>query len=50
MIQCRVEIMDEQNARSIAAWLQETDRRGSLAQYFTPPLTAAERQQTQLEW
>ncbi len=40
---------DEQDAWSIAAWLQETDRRGSLVQYFTPPLTAAERQQAQLE-
>ena len=40
---------DEHDAWSIAAWLQETDRRGSLDQYFTPPLTPSEQKQAALE-
>lgn len=34
---------DEQDAYSVARWLSEADRRGILARYFEPPLTARER-------
>jgi len=40
---------DEHDAWSIAAWLQEGDRRDILLRYFMPPLTPVERQQVQLE-
>jgi hypothetical protein len=40
---------DEQDAWSVAAWLQEADRRGTLDQYFQPPLTPSERKQAALE-
>ncbi len=40
---------DEHDAWSIAAWLQEVDRRGSLDRYFEPPLTGRERRQAELE-
>ena len=40
---------DEQDAWSVAAWLQAADRRGSLARYFEPPLTAGEQRQALLE-
>lgn len=40
---------DEHDAWSIAAWLQEADRRGILDNYFTPPLTLPERKQVELE-
>ncbi|MEZ5491912.1 MAG: hypothetical protein R3F50_16610 [Gammaproteobacteria bacterium] len=40
---------DEHDAWSIAAWLQEADRRGTLDQYLSPPLTLPERKQAELE-
>jgi len=40
---------DEHDAWSIAAWLQEADRRGTLDQCFAPPLTLSERKQAKLE-
>lgn len=40
---------DEHDAWSVAAWLRESDRRGSLARYFVPPLSADERQLGLLE-
>ncbi len=40
---------DEHDAWSVAAWLQEADRRGILDQYFSPPLTLSERKQAKLE-
>ena len=40
---------DEHDAWSVAAWLQEADRRGTLDQYFSPPLTLPERKQAKLE-
>lgn len=40
---------DEHDAWSIAAWLQEADRRGILDRYFMPPLTLPERKQAELE-
>jgi hypothetical protein len=40
---------DEQDAWSVAAWLREADRRDSLATYFSPPLTPAERRLAELE-
>ena len=40
---------DEHDAWSVAAWLQESDRRGILDQYLTPPLTLPERKQAELE-
>lgn len=40
---------DEHDAWSIAAWLQEADRRGILDRYFKPPLSLAERKQAELE-
>jgi len=40
---------DEHDAWSIAAWLQEADRRGTLDRYFQPPLTLPERKQAELE-
>ena len=40
---------DEHDAWSIAAWLQEADRRATFDQYFTPPLTLPERKQVELE-
>jgi hypothetical protein len=40
---------DEHDAWSIAAWLQEADRRGTLDRYFEPPLTLPERKQAELE-
>jgi hypothetical protein len=41
--------VDEHDAWSVARWLQETDRHGSLARYLEPPLTAAERRLAALE-
>jgi len=40
---------DEHDAWSIAACLQEADRRGTLDRYFEPPLTLPERKQAELE-
>lgn len=40
---------DEHDAWSVAAWLREADRRGSLDNYFVPPLTLPERRQAELE-
>jgi hypothetical protein len=40
---------DEHDAWSIASWLQEADRRGTLDRYFEPPLTLPERKQAILE-
>jgi hypothetical protein len=40
---------DEQDAWSIAAWLQQADRRGTLERYLEPPLTLPERKQAELE-
>ena len=40
---------DEHDAWSIAFWLQEADRRGTLDRYFEPPLTFPERKQAILE-
>jgi hypothetical protein len=40
---------DEHDAWSIAAWLQETDRRDTLEQYFEPSLTLPERKCVELE-
>ena len=40
---------DEHDAWSVAAWLQEADRRGILRQYFEPPLTLPEHKQAKLE-
>lgn len=42
-------VSDEHDAWSIAAWLQEMDRRDALGRYFTPPLTPPEKQQAELE-
>jgi len=40
---------DQHDAYSVSSWLREMDRRGSLREYFNPPLTLPERQQVQLE-
>ena len=40
---------DEHDAWSIAAWMREADRRGTLEAYFNPPLTLPERIQAELE-
>jgi hypothetical protein len=40
---------DEWDAWSVAAWLRDADRRGSLERYVVPPLTASERQLALLE-
>ena len=40
---------DQHDAWSVAAWLQESDRRGALGHYFAPPLTLPERRQGLLE-
>ena len=40
---------DEHDAWSVAAWLQETDRRDTLEQYFEPSLTLPERKRVELE-
>ncbi len=40
---------DEQDAYAVSHWLLEMDRRGCLAAYFSPPLTAKERRQAALE-
>ena len=40
---------DEHDAWSIAAWLQETDRRDTLEQYLEPSLTLPERKCVELE-
>lgn len=40
---------DEHDAWSIAAWLQDTDRRGTLNQHLAPPLTLPERKQAKIE-
>jgi hypothetical protein len=40
---------DEHDASSIAAWLEEVDRRGTLDRYFEPPLTIPERKQAEME-
>lgn len=34
---------------SVAAWIQEMDRRGALESYFSPPLGIPERQTVMLE-
>jgi len=41
--------VDEYDAWSVAAWLREADRRGTLENYFVPPLTLPERKQAELE-
>ncbi|MCG6869942.1 MAG: hypothetical protein LJE91_14765 [Gammaproteobacteria bacterium] len=41
--------VDEHDAWSVAAWLTEIDRRGTLSRYFDPPLTPQERRQAALE-
>ena len=40
---------DQHDAYSVAKWLSETDRAGTLAQHFTPALTEAERAQAAIE-
>jgi hypothetical protein len=40
---------DEHDAWSVAAWMREADRRGTLDHYFSPSLTLPERQQVELE-
>ncbi|HBD13479.1 MAG TPA: hypothetical protein DCZ13_15120 [Porticoccaceae bacterium] len=40
---------DEHDAWSIATWLQETDRRGTLGRYFLPPLSLPEQKRARLE-
>ncbi len=40
---------DEHDAYSAATWLQETDRRGTLDSYFSPPLNMPERRTAMLE-
>jgi hypothetical protein len=40
---------DEQDAWSVAAWLQEADRYGRLVRYFMPPLTPQEHKRAELE-
>ena len=40
---------DEHDAWSVAAWLQEADRRGILDSYFAPPLMLPERRRAELE-
>ncbi len=40
---------DEQDAYSVAAWLQGMDRRGALERYFSPPLSLPEKRQAKLE-
>lgn len=40
---------DEHDAWSVAAWLKEVERRGTLNQYSAPPLTLPERRQAELE-
>ncbi|MCH7880684.1 MAG: hypothetical protein IIB69_03720 [Proteobacteria bacterium] len=42
-------IADEHDAFSVAAWIQEMDRRGALESYFSPPLSIPERQTVMLE-
>lgn len=42
-------IADEHDAFSVAAWIQEMDRRGTLESYFSPPLSLPERQTVMLE-
>ncbi len=41
--------VDQQDAYSVARWLSESDRRHILQQYFSPPLTDAERAIADLE-
>jgi hypothetical protein len=41
--------VDEHDAWSVTAWLRESDRRGTLENYFNPPLTLPERRQAALE-
>lgn len=41
--------VDEQDAYSVARWLEESARRGILARYFDPPLTLPERRVAALE-
>ena len=40
---------DEHDAWSIAAWMRDMDRRGTLDMYFKPPLTQPEQKQAELE-
>ena len=40
---------DQHDAYSVAAWLQRADHAGSLAEFFEPSLTAAERAVAQVE-
>lgn len=40
---------DEHDAWSVAAWLQDADRRGILDSYFSPPLSRLERKAAMLE-
>jgi hypothetical protein len=40
---------DEQDARAVARWIEETTRNGLLERYFNPPLTLPERRTAALE-
>lgn len=40
---------DQHDAYSVAAWMQNTDREGCLAEFFHPVLTPDERTQAQIE-
>ena len=40
---------DQQDAYAVATWLQDMDARGTLAEYFNPPLTLPERRRAKLE-
>lgn len=40
---------DQHDAFVAAAWLKDMDARGTLSEYFNPPLTLPERRQVQLE-
>ncbi len=40
---------DQHDAYSVAAWLRRADLDGSLAEFFTPPLTASEKTKAQTE-
>jgi hypothetical protein len=40
---------DEHDAWSVATWLRDADRRGTLKHYFAPPLTLPERKRAALE-
>jgi hypothetical protein len=40
---------DEHDAYAVARWLSESDARGALDRYFSPPLTIEERRVAELE-